>query len=255
MPRMLFPYERDIRNIIGKRINRGRVFLSHSEKWVDERRPNIRLDYGKAMQYAAVYRELKDKLDLSGELRLEHLLNIEDLFSPREDESFRASLWELTRNALERALDELITVSRREGGHLAADLGERIDTVHMELDRVKARAGGQVSRYRERLNDRLRELLDDDSLDRNRLETEIALMADRLDISEELVRLESHLELFRATLRREEPMGKTLGFILQEMGREVNTIASKCWDVEIAQAGIRMKETLEQIREQVQNIE
>ena len=161
----------------------------------------------------------------------------------------------MTSQATEQALQALVDVSSREGENLVADLLARITAFHEELDAIREQVSEQVSQYRTRFLQRLEELLNDTRLDQARLETEISLAADRLDISEEITRLASHIDLFESTIKRNDPVGKTLGFVLQEMGREVNTIASKSWMIEISQAAIRMKEILEQIREQVQNIE
>ena len=125
----------------------------------------------------------------------------------------------------------------------------------MNLLQVVESAKQQAVKYKQRLLDRLSELMDDTRLDPVRLEMEIALAADRLDISEEIVRLKSHIDMFESKLKLSEPIGKTLNFILQEIGREVNTITSKSWLVDVSQTGVKMKEIVEQIREQVQNIE
>lgn len=255
IPRTLYSNEQDLGDLVRNRINRGRISILVKEEWVGDKGPNIQLDRGRAVKYAEALDALNNILDLRDDIRLDHLLAADDLFSVEEDETYREQLWKLTSQATEQALQALVDVSSREGENLVADLLARITTFHEELDAIKEHASEQVSQYRTRFLQRLEELLNDTRLDQARLETEISLAADRLDISEEITRLASHIDLFESTIKRNDPVGKTLGFVLQEMGREVNTIASKSWMIEISQAAIRMKEILEQIREQVQNIE
>ncbi len=254
LPRALYPHESNIRDLLRERVERGRVSMLVSEEWSGEQGPVIRLDRARALSCAGQLEELSRELGLSGEVQLEHLLAVGELFLPDDDSSYHEQLWGLTRQALEKALEQMLTACHHEGEALCADIRQRIRSTQESLALVKELAARQADAYRERLTRRLEELLEDSRLDRTRLETEIALAADRLDISEEIVRLESHLDMFHKTIARKGSLGKTLSFILQEMSREANTIASKSWMVEISQAAIRMKELLEQIREQVQNL-
>lgn len=255
LPRALYSRDPEIRDLIHKHIQRGRISLHVNEEFIDGRVPDIRLDKPKAVAYARELKRLSDELGLIGELRLEHLLAIDDLFISADDESYRERLWELFKDALEQALDQFISASTREGETLRKDILQRCEVIGEQIEIIGAAADEQVVNYHKKLTGRLEEMLDDNRLDRNRLETEIALSADRLDISEEIVRLNSHLKMFGETFGRKKPVGKTLNFTLQELGREINTIASKSSVMEISQAAIKVKELLEQIREQVQNIE
>ncbi len=255
LPRSLYPFEGEVRELVRGRIERGRVTLTVTEEWIGESAGDVKIDRGKALHYTRLLRELQELAGLSGELRLEHLLSTGELFVTSEDEEFRRRVWGFAKEAIEAALKEIDASGRREGDILTRDMIERLATVKSGLVQIRNLAAGQNAEYRRRLTQRLADMLDDSRLDKTRLETEIAIAADRLDISEEIVRLGSHLDLFDATLRRDGAVGKTLGFVLQEMGREVNTIASKSWMVEISQIAVGMKEILEQVREQVQNIE
>ncbi len=255
LPRALYSHDPEIRDLVHKRIQRGRISLYVNEEFINDQVPDIRLDRSKTVAYARELKRLIEDLELNEELRLEHLLAIDDLFISADDESYRERLWQLFKGALEQALDQFISTSTREGETLRKDILKRTEAINEQLEIIKTAADEQVVNYYERLIARLEEMLDDNRLDRNRLETEIALTADRLDISEEIVRLNSHLKMFSETLGREKPVGKTLNFTLQEMGRETNTIASKSPVMDISQAAIKIKELLEQIREQVQNIE
>ncbi|MFH0765183.1 MAG: YicC/YloC family endoribonuclease [Calditrichota bacterium] len=255
LPKALSAHESDVRDIIRARINRGRISVFVSEEWTENLTSGVSYDRGKAAQYARALEQMRRELNLGGEVRLEHLLAVDNLFAAGEDDAYRSQLWALVSDALLQALDSFMTVSRREGKNLEHDLIARLAEVRREWEAVKILAAQQTSEYRDRLLARLEELMGDHRLDPTRLETEIALAADRLDISEEITRLGSHLDLFAQTLKNSDAVGKTLNFIVQEMGREVNTIGAKSWMVEISQASIRMKDILEQIREQVQNIE
>lgn len=255
LPKGLFPFESDIRELVRSRAERGRVSLTVTEEWSDGSVGDVRLDRAKALHHAKLLRELQDLTGAAGEIKLEHLLATGDLLVSTEDDQLRRRLWGTSREAILSALDAMGDSGRREGELLARDMEARLATVREDYETIKRLAAGQTQEYRSRLTARLAECLGDSRLDHNRLETEIALAADRLDITEEIVRLGSHLDLFAATLKKDGAVGKTLSFVLQEMGREVNTIASKSWLFDISQVAVQMKETLEQIREQVQNLE
>ncbi|HHE47190.1 MAG TPA: YicC family protein, partial [Bacteroidetes bacterium] len=255
LPRALYPHDPEIRESVRKRIERGRVTLVANVEYIDDQAPDIHLNRPKLMAFARQLEQLRRELKLEGGIRLEHLLTVEDVFVASDDETYRSRLWKLCRSALEEALNEIIDASTVEAEALCRDIVERIVGVEEQLGKIRVAAATQVEEYQQRLQTRLEEILSDERIDRNRIETEVALAADRLDISEEIVRLDSHLRMFSAKVNNDGPIGKTLGFILQEMSREANTIASKCWALEISQAAIRIKELLEQVREQVQNIE
>jgi len=255
LPRTLSQFEGEVRDLVRKRVERGRVTLAVTEEWSGESTGDVKLDRAKALNYANLLRELQALTEVPGEVRLEHLLQLNDLFIPASDEEYHRRLWGFAKEAIESALIEMNASQLREGDVLTRDMLERIASIKDGAAQIRNLAVGQTAEYRRRLTARLEDMLGDARLDRTRLENEIAIAADRLDISEEIVRLGSHLDLFDSTLKRDGAVGKTLGFVLQEMGREVNTIASKSWMVEIAQIAVGMKETLEQVREQVQNIE
>jgi len=255
LPRSLFSIENELREILRSRLQRGRVSVSVSEERNPNYAPSIRIDKGKAQSYADALRGMQTDLGIGGDVQLEHLLSIGDLLSTEETDDDRAQLCEMTHDALNVAIGKLVEVSTIEGDNLGSDLKNRIEQFETEKRLIHKYIDGMVDQYRERLTQRLEDIISDNRIDPTRLETEIALVADRLDISEELVRLDSHINLFKETLSKDKVVGKKLGFILQEMGRETNTIASKSWLAEVSQTAIRMKEILEQVREQVQNLE
>jgi uncharacterized protein (TIGR00255 family) len=254
-PRSLNPHEGKLRKLIGKRLSRGRVSVQVLETWEKESSPKISINLARAKNYVDSLRQVARELDINSDVSLDNLLATGDLFESEEDTEYRDKLWELTSTACNIALDALIEVSLKEGKNLSVDLHERLDQIISERKMIDKYAHGQMKVYAERLKARLGDLFDDARIDPTRLETELAISADKLDISEEIVRLNSHIDIFQDTLDNKKAPGKALGFILQEMGREANTIASKSWLIEISQSSMRIKEILEQIREQVKNIE
>jgi uncharacterized protein (TIGR00255 family) len=255
LPRGLYPFEGEVRELVRSHAERGRVTLTVTEEWVGDNAGDVKIDRAKAAHYARLLRELQTLAGVNEELTLDHLLAAGDMFISSEDEEYRQRLWNIARQAIETALVEMNASGKREGDVLVRDMLTRLKSIREGFAQIRNLAASQIGEYRLRLTARLQEMLIDSRLDKTRLETEIAIAADRLDITEEIVRLGSHLDLFEATLKKEGAVGKTLGFVLQEMGREVNTIASKSWMVEISQIAVGMKETLEQLREQVQNLE
>ncbi len=163
--------------------------------------------------------------------------------------------WKVVVKAVRAALASLDTMRKNEGKELAKDIRARIKTIEERLDRIEERSMQRVPEERERLRSRIAQLFESDEIDEQRLQLEILLLADKLDCSEEIVRLRSHIKFFLEALKSTEPIGRQLNFLLQEMQREINTIGSKANDAEISQMVVSVKEELERIREQVQNIE
>lgn len=256
LPRSLGDYESEVQARIKKVFSRGRITVQvQLDAAADEVLP-IEVDQEAVRAYTSLLNRLRAAAGVSEPIRLEHLLNYSDIFTTAETSSDEAELmWEATAAALDQAIEELRRMRRQEGSALLADLEERISAISRLLDSVQERAPLRVEEARQRLRGRLVDLLDDDRIDPDRLETEIAILADRLDITEECVRLRSHLDLFRQSLNSENPEGRKLNFISQEINREVNTIGAKSNDAEVAHLAVQMKDELEKIREQVQNVE
>lgn len=254
-PRGVMSRENDFRRIIGEKISRGRITAFVNEEQKNDSNSGIKLDKAKAKGYVDQLEKLRKEMKLGGWLQIGSMIGVNELFRYSEDDDKRQKLWRLTSKALADALESLVELSLIEGNRLTEDILERKSAIESELGAIKRKAAEQVEQYSDRLKTRLEELLSDNRLEPSRLEMEIALAADRLDISEEIIRLESHLSMLGSTLALETPIGKKLNFVLQEIGREANTIASKAWLVDLSQSAIRIKELIEQIREQVQNIE
>jgi len=216
-----------------------------------------RVNEAAVRQVATLLQELREVAGIDAPIEIDDLLQFEDVLAeatPDDDALLRRS-WEVVEGALEEAITALGEMRAQEGTALRDDLEARLDAIEAGLQRVEDRAPERVREHQERLRDRLQEIVEDDRINEDRLETEIAVLADKLDISEECVRLRSHLAMFREALDNDEPVGRKLKFITQEIHREVNTIGAKANDPDISTCGVQMKEEVEKIREQVRNVE
>jgi len=257
LPKGFFLLEPRIRDLVKQWVARGRVDLhmriersvASMPRYVLE--PNVAL----AEEYISRLQEMKGRFDLAGEVSVDHIAGVPQLLSFLEtEEQVEPHEKELiaTINDSLQSMDEF---RHTEGQALVADLIGRVGEIRKLLGEIKQRIPIMVESYRERLRQRIRVLLEGSDLDELRFNQEMAYFADRSDISEEVVRMESHLDQFESKLREEEPVGRRLDFVVQEMNREINTIGAKANDSLIAQLVIEMKNELGSVREQVQNIE
>ena len=256
-PKSLNGFEQEIQNVVRKRVERGRINVQiELDRQATGQELRISVDREAARAYGDLLRELRDAAGITGDIGIEHILQFSDVFTTQQpDDDLPQQQWDAVLPALEEAVEALELMRRREGEALAAELRTRLELIEAELFAVERTAPDRVGTARERLHQRLADVLDDERIDRDRLEQEIAMLADRLDVTEECVRLRSHLIQFREALAADDAVGRRLNFISQEMNREVNTIGSKANDAEIARKVVVMKEELEKIREQIQNIE
>ncbi|MEM9998482.1 MAG: YicC/YloC family endoribonuclease [Bacteroidota bacterium] len=256
-PRALGAYEDQIRNGLRDRLQRGKVTVSITLQQATAEAP-LKVNAAAAQGYATLLRSLHRAADLpedgSAPITLDHLLRFNDVFVPDESDEADEAAWAATQQAVDDAAAALEAMRRREGEALRVDLAARADVIEAELAAVEVRAPQRVTEHQAALRERLAALLADDRLNPDRLETEIAVLADKMDVTEECVRLRAHLDGFRAALAADEPVGRRLNFLAQEFNREINTIASKANDAEMAARAVTMKEELEKIREQVQNV-
>ena len=254
VPTNLQHLELELRDLLRRRLERGHINLA--ARWLNEpQRPaQVRVNLERAREVIGVLRELKTALALPGDIDLGFVARLPDVLTFAEEPATAASLEEVTP-VVEAALEDVVKMREREGAALATELSRRIALIAAHCARVGTRGPERLIAQRDRLRRSVSELLDGRELDDARLAQEIALIADRLDITEELMRLETHVEACRAALGGKEAVGRQLGFLGQEMLREINTIGSKANDAPIAQAVIEMKGELERFREQVENIE
>jgi uncharacterized protein (TIGR00255 family) len=254
LPRNLACFENEAKKIVAERLKRGKIelFVQH-EVGIESSPLAVNLPLARA--YHDAFSELKTTLGLADEITLSLLAAQKDVLTSYDncivDESLRAALMA----AVTDAVASLDAMRMQEGGALLEDLSKRRGAVSTVTGYVAKRAPEVVSEYAQKLKDRLAQFDLDRTIDAERLAQEVAIMADRCDITEELVRLNSHFNQFDAALSLAEPVGRKLDFLLQEMGREINTIGSKANDAEITYHVVELKTEIEKIREQVQNIE
>lgn len=252
-PRGLASHEADLQNRVKDALERGKINVSVQVQRASESAP-LRVDAAAASAYRRLLDDLRAAAGVTEPVGLEHLLSFPDLLVAAELDEDEEALWAATQAALADALDALRTMRRQEGEALSADLRDRLAAIEEQLDAVEQAAPARIEAARAALHERIADVLGDERVDRARLELEIALLADRLDVNEESVRLRSHLALFRDALAEGGAVGRRLNFLAQEFNREINTIASKANDPGIAHRAVTMKEELEKIREQVQNV-
>lgn len=256
LPRDLAPLEERIRAIVQERIRRGRVEVVVTREDAGRRSRTVRADLDLAAAYARALRDLADAVGAAGEITVAQVAALPDVLRVEDERADPEATWPVLEAAVRGAVDGLVAMRAAEGERLAADLLARVDRLERLTEAVAARSREVVRAYGERLRARVTEWLADVPVDESRLASEIVLFADRSDITEELTRLRSHLAQFRETVRHEDgAVGRKLDFILQEMGRETNTIAAKANDLEITQTIIVMKSELESLREQAANVE
>jgi uncharacterized protein (TIGR00255 family) len=256
LPRDLAALEDRARALVQERVRRGRVEVIVTRDEGTRRARTVRVDAELAAAYARALRELGQAIDAPGEVSLEHISALPDVLRVEDERTDPDAAWPALEGAIRRAADGLVAMREAEGGRLAEDLLRRAATLDALAEAVAARSRDVVRAYGERLRARLAEALAEIPVDEARIAAELALFAERSDITEELTRLRSHLVQFRQTVAEEDgAVGRKLDFILQEMGRETNTIGSKANDLEITRTIIGMKSELESVREQVQNVE
>ncbi|MFH1010750.1 MAG: YicC/YloC family endoribonuclease [bacterium] len=255
-PRSLQNYESELRELCRRQIERGRVTLVLSETRSASAPPALHFDANLAANYAKQLESLSKSLGLKDEVKLAHLIAFPELLAPAEDAELSQLLLRLASEATERALTDLQQMRAAEGQVLADDMKNRLQFIGQTIEEIEQYQQGLPARTLEKMKERLSRLSLPDNFDEYRLELELALLVDRMDITEECVRLRSHLAQGLETLEK-PPVGagKRIGFILQELNREANTIASKTGCLDISRLTIRIREELEKLREQVQNIE
>lgn len=255
MPRAVNVYEPTIQNTIKKALERGKINANVQIEDTSGALSVPQLDEGAVRGYAERLNRMRVLAGIEEPLRLEHLIRFPEVFAAKESSEDAA---EKTRKAIEGALEAALQAMQemriQEGNALRTDFLLRAENIRAALQVVVARAPQRIEEARAKILERIEQVIHDERLDKERLELEVAILVDKLDITEEIVRLTSHLALFEDALDMEESSGRKLNFLVQELNREINTIGSKANDATITQYVIGMKEELEKIREQVQNI-
>ncbi len=254
-PKVALAFEDQIRHLIQDRFSRGKFNLTITWVGAGDQGEVLKLNEAVAQRYVDLMSQLKKRFNLKGEIDLGTVAALPDLFTWEHTAMSDEESWGLVHDVVEKSCDNMNLMKDREGAALTRDFDKRLTAIRTELDRVSERAPLRPQEAKERMVSRIKPLLDDVEMDPIRIAQEVALLADRLDCTEECVRLAAHLDQFRHLIEGAELAGRKLNFLLQEMNREANTIGSKANDVSIGHAVIVMKEEIERIREQVQNVE
>ena len=261
-PRFLNALEDKIRKTILKTVSRGRVDVFITADYSNSENCLVKVDKGLALAYHNALREVGiaagyPDAKLSEREEVLYLSRCPDVISAKEGYFDVEKLWPKILSAIESALKNLLAMREAEGTHIYGDLTARAELIAEKLRIVEERAPQVVSDYDKRLTERINELLKDyeQSVEPERLIQEVAIFADRVNITEEIVRLNSHIKQFKLMIESDEPIGRRMDFLIQEFNREANTIASKANDFIITQVVVEIKGEIEKIREQVQNIE
>lgn len=255
LPKRLIPLENRIKELIRSQVSRGRIDVSIKLDAREGEKVQLEVDFNLAEQYVEALLSLKEKFQLKGEVTLELLAGAKDLISFKEESGEVEPFYQEIVSLVKRSLTEMDEMKRSEGEALARDIRMRMERIKQQLEEIKALSPVYAEAYQGRLRERIQSLLKGMEVDPNRLEQEIAFLAERTDITEEIVRAMSHLHQFSQFFQTDEPVGRKMDFLIQEIHREVNTASSKANDAEISRKVVEIKSELEKIREQVQNIE
>ncbi len=255
LPQALSPLENEIKNLVQSQIKRGKVSLFISLNGGESIREKVIIDEEKIDFYFRNLRKIAHRLKMDPKLSLNDLIVLPNIFLVDKTNIQIAKEWPRIRLAIRRALKKLLMMKTREGLALKKEILGRLSLITKAVQKIRKSASTVVLEYQERLKKRVSALTMGLEIDHEKLAKEVAIMADRSDITEEVVRLENHIKLFRSTLEERDEIGKKLDFITQEMNREANTIGSKSSSFYISQEVVKIKSEIEKIREQVQNIE
>src|SRR5262245_38328407 len=254
-PKLVGLFEDQIRQLIAERFSRGKLSLSSTWSGAGESGEVLKVNEAVSDRYVALLEQLRQRYQIASGLDVRTLATLPDVFTWEHTALSDEETWALLKGVIEKSCDNMNAMKAREGEALARDLEGRLALIRKQREKVAERAPLRPAEAKDKLETRLKALLGDVEMDPVRIAQEVALMADRLDCTEECVRLAAHLDQFKHLVEGPELAGRKLNFLLQEMNREANTIGSKGNDVEIAHAVIVIKEELERLREQVQNVE
>ena len=255
MPRQLGMLESSIRAELKKYIKRGKVDVYIAYEDLKEANVEVKYNSKIAGEYLGYLRQMAQEYGITDDIRVSNLAKFPDVFTMEEEPLNPDKLWESLRSVITEAAENFLQSRVREGEFLRNDLMGKLDEMQGRVDFITERAPGIVASYRQRLYDKVRELVADTAIEDSRILQEVTIYADKVCVDEELVRLQSHIQATREALDGSEGVGRKLDFIAQEMNRESNTILSKSDDLEVSDRAIELKTTVEKVREQIQNIE
>ncbi len=255
MPRQISYLEEKVRSTISKELSRGKIDVFISFEDYSEDSKVVLIDEALSKAYISSVEILKNKYGLKDDISVSLIARFPDVLKVEKAEQDENALWQLLKIAVDNAIASLISMRKIEGEGLKKDILEKILYIEKILKDITDRAPEVVKEYKQKLENRIKELIEQQTIDENRIAMEVAIFADRCSIDEEILRMGSHLSQLREALELEIPVGRKLDFLIQEMNREINTIGSKANDLSITKNVVDIKSEIEKIREQVQNIE
>jgi uncharacterized protein (TIGR00255 family) len=256
LPKKFYFKDFEMREIVKNKLSRGKVNIAISiEHGPSSSSSPVQANLNLAEAYYNELQEIRKRLKIKDAVRLEDLLRFPEIFKSDDDNATAEKEWKLIAKALTMALDKLNVMRQQEGRELARDLHNVMKNIEKKVDNIERLAQERIPQERQKLREKVAKIFETDEIDMQRLEMEIVLLADKYDISEECVRMRSHVKFFYEALKDKEQAGRKINFLLQEMNREINTMGSKANDAAIAQVVVGAKEDLERLREQIQNVE
>lgn len=255
IPRTYSYIDEKLKTMIKQRVFRGKIDVSVSINIIEGRDTEIAVNKGVAEGYVNALRSIAEELNLNDDLSLSQLIKLPDIFTVQKAPDDEEQIWNDVAEVASEAVDKFVIMREKEGEKLRLDILEKTALILEMVGKVEELSPQTTENYRNRLYQKLKEVLDGKEIDQQRIITEAAIFADKIAVDEETVRLRSHIAQLTALLDSGEAIGRKLDFIVQEMNREVNTIGSKAQDLNITRLVVDMKSELEKIREQIQNIE
>ncbi|MBL8006115.1 MAG: YicC family protein [Ignavibacteria bacterium] len=255
-PRYLAGKDFELKEVVRKKITRGKLNINLNIEGENNSIPGLNIDEEQIKEYYLLLKKINGIINSDSEIKLEHILSFSNLFTGDVNDDVKEPEFRFICGLLNKALDDLIKMKIKEGDSLKKDILDRIKFIDKESAVIAKMSKQKLSSERERISEKVGSIVSDKKiLDENRLEIEIILLAEKIDITEEVIRLKSHTKYFYEYAKSDELAGRRLNFLIQEINREINTIASKSLDAGISQKASVLKEELEKIREQLQNVE
>lgn len=255
MPKSIISLEEEIRKMISNSLNRGKVDVFINIKNYNEGAGVPKVDINLAQGYLQCLKEIEEKLNIKNDISVMQIARFPEVITMIEEEDKIDEIWEELKPLISSSLDMMINMREVEGEKLKEDILIKINQIEELVSKVEEFADSIPKVFKQKLEERLKDLLGNVEVDENRIATEVCILADKATVDEEIIRLNSHINQVKETLKLNEPIGRKLDFIVQEMNRETNTIGSKSSDIKMTNIVIDIKNILEKIREQVQNIE
>lgn len=255
VPRAYGYTEDKIRDYVASKVSRGKIDVFVYIEFYTSGDKVVVLDKALCKNYYNVLEEIKQECKIDGDIRLSDVSSFRDIFVTKQEDEDKEQVWNMILECLEPAMNDFLSAREREGKRMAEDIKEHAEIILEDVKVIEEIMPVAEKEYAEKLRQRMLELLGDFNIDESRLLTEVAIMADKICVSEELVRLKSHFAELDNILALDEPIGRKLDFLIQEINRETNTIGSKANDFGVAKTVVNIKAEIEKLREQIQNIE